>query len=134
VSALVHELALMRDSTGGRGRFHHVAYWYGAPQHLLDIADIFAEREVRMESGPAKHGTTQAYFMYCFEPGGNRVELFGDTGYLIFDPAWKTVVWDVANEVDLEKSSIWFGGQLAKTFYRYATPVVPGHSLEEIGK
>jgi catechol 2,3-dioxygenase len=134
VSALVHELAIMRDSTGSRGRFHHVAYWYGEPHHLLDIADIFAERDVVVESGPAKHGATQAYFMYCFEPGGNRVELFGDTGYLIFDPDWQTVVWDVANEVELEKSSIWFGGQLAKTFYRYGTPVVPGHSLAEIGR
>lgn len=134
VSALVHELALMYDMTGAHGRFHHVAYWYGEPHHLMDIADIFAERDVRIESGPAKHGTTQAYFMYVFEPGGNRVELFGDTGYLIFDPAWKTIVWDVANEVDLEKSSIWYGGHLAKTFYRYATPVVPGHSLEEIGR
>ncbi len=134
VSALVHELALMRDATGSRGRFHHVAYWYGAPQHLLDIADIFAERDVRVEAGPAKHGTTQAYFLYVFEPGGNRIELFGDTGYLIFDPDWQTVVWDVANEVDLEKSSIWFGGQLPKSFYRYGTPVAPGHSLEEIGR
>jgi len=134
VSALVHELALMRDSSGSQGRFHHVAYWYGNPSHLLDIADIFSERDIRIETGPAKHGTTQAYFLYCFEPGGNRVELFGDTGYLIFDPAWKTVVWNVANEIDLEKSSIWFGSQLAKTFYRYATPVVPGHSLEEIGR
>lgn len=134
VSALVHELALMRDSSGAQGRFHHVAYWYGNPQHLLDIADIFSERDIRIESGPAKHGTTQAYFLYCFEPGGNRIELFGDTGYLIFDPDWKTVVWNVANEIDLEKSSIWFGGQLAKSFYRYGTPVVPGHSLEEIGR
>ena len=58
--------------------------------------------------------------------GGNRIELFGDTGYLIFDPDWKTVVWNVANEIDLEKSSIWFGSQLAKSFYRYGTPVVPG--------
>jgi catechol 2,3 dioxygenase len=134
VSALVHELALMRDATGSRGRFHHVAYWYGAPQHLLDIADIFSEYDVRIEGGPAKHGTTQAYFLYCFEPGGNRVELFGDAGYLIFDPDWQTVVWDVANEVDLEKSSIWFGGQLPRSFYRYGTPVAPGHSLEEIGR
>jgi catechol 2,3-dioxygenase len=134
VSALVHELALMRDATGSRGRFHHVAYWYGVPQHLLDIADIFSEYDVRIEAGPAKHGTTQAYFLYCFEPGGNRIELFGDTGYLIFDPDWQTVVWDVANEVDLEKSSIWYGGQLPKTFYRYGTPVVPGHSLAEIGR
>ena len=134
VSALVHEIALMRDASGARGRFHHVAYWYGAPQHLLDIADIFAERDVRIEGGPAKHGTSQAYFLYCFEPGGNRVELFGDTGYLIFDPDWQTVVWNVANEVDLEKSSIWFGGQLPKSFYRYGTPIAPGHSLAEIGR
>ncbi|HEX9074141.1 MAG TPA: catechol 2,3-dioxygenase [Anaerolineae bacterium] len=134
VSALVHEIALMRDASGSRGRFHHVAYWYGEPHHLLDIADILSERDVRIETGPAKHGTSQAYFLYCFEPGGNRVELFGDTGYLIFDPDWKTVVWNVANEVDLEKSSIWFGGQLAKSFYRYGTPVVPGCSLEEIGR
>ncbi|MCL4295399.1 MAG: VOC family protein [Anaerolineae bacterium] len=134
VSALVHELALMRDATGSHGRFHHVAYWYGVPQHLLDIADIFSEYDVRIEAGPGKHGTTQAYFLYCFEPGGNRIELFGDTGYLIFDPDWQTVVWDVANEVDLEKSSIWYGGQLPKTFYRYGTPVVPGHSLAEIGR
>ncbi|MBI4786078.1 MAG: catechol 2,3-dioxygenase [Chloroflexi bacterium] len=134
VSALVHEIALMRDATGSRGRFHHVAFWYGAPQHLLDIADIFSERDVQIEGGPAKHGTTQAYFLYCFEPGGNRVELFGDTGYLIFDPAWKTVVWNVANEVDLEKSTIWFGGQLPKSFYRYGTPVAPGHGLAEISK
>jgi catechol 2,3-dioxygenase len=134
VSALVHEIAMMRDATGSRGRFHHVAYWYGAPQHLLDIADLLAESDIRMEAGPAKHGATQAYFLYCFEPGGNRVELFGDTGYLIFDPDWQTVVWDVANEVDLEKSSIWFGGQLARSFYRYGTPVVAGHSLEEIGR
>jgi catechol 2,3-dioxygenase len=134
VSPLVHEIAMMRDAAGGHSRFHHVAFWYGAPQHLLDIADIFSERDVRIEGGPAKHGTSQAYFLYVFEPGGNRIELFGDTGYLIFDPDWQTVVWDVANEVDLEKSSIWFGGQLPKSFYRYGTPVMPGHSLEEIGR
>jgi len=133
VSALVHELALMYDGSGAHGRFHHIAYWYGNPSNLLDIADIFSERDIRIETGPAKHGTTQAYFLYCFEPGGNRVELFGDTGYLIFDPAWKPVVWNVENAIDLEKSSIWFGGHLAKSFYGYATPVVPGHSLEEIG-
>ncbi|HEY3474773.1 MAG TPA: hypothetical protein VGK56_09200 [Anaerolineales bacterium] len=48
-------------------------------------------------------------------------------------PDGKTVVWNVANEIDLGKSSIWSGGQLAKSSYRYGTPVVPGHSLEDIG-
>lgn len=132
VNAMVHDIAIMRDATGSRGRLHHIAYWYGAQQHLLDIADIFSERDVRIEAGPAKHGVTQGYFLYCLEPGGNRVELFGDTGYLIFDPDWQTVVWNVANEVDLEKSSIWFGSQLPKTFYRYGTPIVPGASLEDL--
>lgn len=131
VTALVHELALMRDAQRAGNRFHHVAYWYGAPQHLLDIADIFSERDIIMETGPAKHGTTQAYFLYVFEPGGNRVELFGDTGYLIFDPDWQTVVWNVANEVDLIKSSIWFGGSLAKSFYNYGTPAVAGAELAD---
>jgi catechol 2,3 dioxygenase len=129
VSALVHEIALMRDGLGVGNRFHHVAYWYGAPQHLLDIADIFSERDIQIEAGPAKHGTTQAYFLYAFEPGGNRVELFGDTGYLIFDPDWQAVTWNVANEADLAKSSIWFGGGLPPSFYRYATPAVPEAEL-----
>ncbi|MDQ7830030.1 MAG: catechol 2,3-dioxygenase [Armatimonadota bacterium] len=125
VSPLVHEIAVMRDAAGQRGRFHHVAFWYGYPQHLLDAADVFNDYGVRIEAGPGKHGTTQAYFLYAFEPGGTRVELFGDTGYLIFDPTWRTVVWDVATESDLEKSSIWFGGRLPETFYTYGTPSGP---------
>ncbi len=122
MSPLVHEVAVMRDATGAAGRFHHLAYWYGCPQHLIDAADVCADYGIRIEAGPGKHGTTQGMFMYVFEPGGNRVELFGDTGYLIFDPTWKTVVWDVANEADLERSSIWFGGRLPETFYTYGTP------------
>ena len=126
VSPLVHEIAFMKDATGAGCRLHHVAFWYGFPQHLFDAAELCSEYGVRIEAGPGKHGTTQAYFMYLFEPGGNRVELFGDTGYLIFDPEWKTVVWDVSNETALEKSSIWFGAPLPPTFYTYGTPPVQG--------
>jgi catechol 2,3-dioxygenase len=122
VSPMVHEIAIMRDATGAPGRFHHLTYWYGYPQHLIDAADVCAENGITIEAGPGKHGTTQGMFLYVFEPGGTRVELFGDSGYLIFDPEWKTVVWDVANESDLEKSSIWFGGRLPETFYTYGTP------------
>lgn len=123
VTNLVHDIALMRDASGAAGRFHHVAFWYGYPQHLMDIAEIFRECDITIEAGPAKHGTTQAYFLYCFEPGGNRVELFGDTGYLIFDPTWKPVIWQ---ERDLAVSSIWFGGKLPESFYRYGTPKLEG--------
>ena len=90
-TALAHDVALMQDATGSRGRLHHVCYWYGYPQHLMDIADLFAENNIKIEAGPGKHGISQAHFLYCIEPGGNRIELFGDAGYLIFDPAWKPI-------------------------------------------
>ena len=121
VSILAHEVALMRDMTGSRGRFHHVAFWYGIPQHLSDAAEILAEAGVQIEAGPGKHGITQALFMYVFEPGGNRVELFGDSGYLILDPDWKTVTWE---EKDLELGVVVYGSKLPDTYFTYGTPVV----------
>lgn len=123
VSPLVHEVANMADqsgqSAGGNGRLHHLAFWYGYPQHLDDISDIFTERGIEIEAGPGKHGVSQAKFLYVFEPGGNRIELFGDAGYLIFDPAWKPVTW---TEESLDKSIIWFGSPLPAEYFLYGTP------------
>ena len=121
VSATVHEIAYMGDRTGSRGRLHHICYWYGYPQHLADISDVFTENGIQIEAGPGKHGISQAYFMYVFEPGGNRIELFGDAGYLIFDPAWKPVTW---REKDLDKGIIWFGSPLPAEYFLYGTPQV----------
>ncbi|WP_411502382.1 catechol 2,3-dioxygenase [Brevibacillus centrosporus] len=121
VSPLVHELAFMGDQLGGRGRLHHLCYWYGYPQHLSDIADIFTENGIKIEAGPGKHGVSQAYFLYVVEPGGNRVELFGDAGYLIFDPAWQPITW---KEEQLEKGIIWYGSPLPAEFFMYGTPVI----------
>src|SRR5262249_47822007 len=110
VSPLVHEIALLGDSIGRGNRLHHVAFWYGVPQHLLDIADVFSERDIRIEAGPAQHGIAQSYFLYAFEPGGNRIELYGNSGYLIFDPDWQAVTWNMANEIERMKAVVWFGG------------------------
>ncbi len=129
VSPLVHEIAIMGDALGRGNRFHHVAYWYGVPQHLIDIADVFSERDITIEAGPGKHSVSQASFLYAFEPGGNRIELFGDTGYLIFDPAWQLVIWNQSTEVDGIKAGVWFGGGLPDSFVCYATPPVPGAEL-----
>ncbi|OCS90629.1 catechol 2,3-dioxygenase [Caryophanon latum] len=119
VSPLVHEVAFMRDNTGNEGRFHHIAFWYGYPQHLMDIADLFVENNITIEAGPGKHGVSQAYFMYVLEPGGNRVELFGDSGYLIFDPEWKPIKW---TEPELKEAIIWYGSPLPDTYFIYGTP------------
>lgn len=121
VSPLVHEVAVMGDRTGNKGRLHHIAYWYGYPQHLSDIADILTEQGIQIEAGPGKHGVSQAMFMYVFEPGGNRVELFGDAGYLIFDPDWKPITW---TQETLDKGIIWFGSPLPGEYFLYGTPDV----------
>jgi catechol 2,3-dioxygenase len=128
VNALVHDIAYLRDQTGSKGRLHHICYWYGYPQHLMDISEIFSENGVVIEAGPGKHGVSQAHFLYVFEPGGNRVELFGDTGYLILDPSWKPVTW---SGKALEKSIIWFGSPLPTEYFLYGTPNVAGVQEEE---
>lgn len=123
VSPLVHEIATMGDqsgqSAGGNGRLHHVAFWYGYPQHLDDISDVFTENGIEIEAGPGKHGVSQAKFLYAFEPGGNRIEFFGDAGYLIFDPAWKPLTW---TEENIDRSIIWYGAPLPTEYFMYGTP------------
>ncbi len=122
VSPLVHEIAMTKDQSGPGNRLHHLAFWYGNQGQMLDIADLFAEYGIHVEAGPAKHGISQGYFMYLYEPGGNRIELFGDTGYLIFDPDWKTVTWTEENF--WTDGGVWYGGDLPQDFFVYGTPIV----------
>src|SRR5699024_9042242 len=122
VSPLVHELAFMGDqstSEQGIGKMHHVAFWYGLPQHLNDLSEILTEHNIPIEAGPLKHGVSQAMCMYVFEPGGNRIELFGDSGYLIFDPDWKPVTW---TEDQVEEAIIFYGAPLPDSYFKYGTP------------
>lgn len=123
VTQLVHDVALMRDPVGARGRLHHVAFWYGIPQHLMDLAELCVQSGITIEAGPGKHGITQGLFLYVIEPGGNRIELFGDSGYMIFDPTWTPVRW-TADQI--AKGIIWIGSDLPKEFFLYGTPVVEG--------
>lgn len=122
VSPLVHEVAFTKDQAGPGNRLHHLAFWYGNQGQMLDLADILMEYDVRIEAGPAKHGVSQAYFMYVYEPGGNRIELFGDSGYLIFDPEWKTLTWTEENFFN--GGGVWFGSELPQDFFVYGTPIV----------
>lgn len=123
VSPLVHEIANLGDQSGqsanGSGRLHHLAFWYGYPQHLDDLADLCVENGIEIEAGPGKHGISQAKFLYVLEPGGNRIELFGDAGYLIFDPDWKPVTW---TEENVDKAVIWYGSPLPTEYFLYGTP------------
>ena len=131
VTPLVHELAFMQDPTPHKGRLHHLCYWWGSPQHLADLADIFREHDIPIEAGPGKHGITQALYMYVFEPGGNRVELFGDSGYLILDPDWQPVLW---RDEQIADGIFWYGGSLPEEFFLYGTPVAKTDEQAEQGE
>jgi hypothetical protein len=98
-------------------------YWYGIPQHVSDAAEILCENDITIEAGPGKHGIAQTLFLYVFEPGGNRVELYGDSGYMIFDPAWKTVTW---REENMKQGTVLYGGGLPAEFFSYGTPPLEG--------
>ena len=61
VSSITHEIAMLRDGAGGN-RLHHVAFWYGIPQHLMDIADVFSDRDIKIEAGQLNMAYHKPYF------------------------------------------------------------------------
>ncbi len=129
VTSLMHDIAYMRDFTGTRGRLHHVAYWVDNREDVLRTADILLENNIFLEAGPAKHNISQAFFIYSYEPGGNRIEIYSG-GYLIFAPDWEPITW---NKIERGKGVHW-GGTLPESFRTYGTPVIeaPAVHTEEI--
>ncbi|HEV1999906.1 MAG TPA: VOC family protein, partial [Xanthobacteraceae bacterium] len=87
-----YDLAIARDHTGARGRFHHVTYAVDSREEVLRAADIFLEHGVFIETGPHKHAIQQTFFLYVYEPGGNRFEIANAGARLILAPDWKPVV------------------------------------------
>lgn len=120
----VNEMVFTIDdgtSEQGLARLHHFAYLYGNTQNLYDAAELLTENGLEIEAGPLKHGITQSTSLYVFEPGGNRVELYGEPGYLIFDPEWKPIKW---TEEEVEKAIIFYGSPLPHSFFAKGTPPV----------
>lgn len=114
-----YDIAFTKDHKGARGRFHHLTYFMDSREDVLRAADILVERGIFIETGPHKHSIGQTFFLYFYEPGGNRFEI-GAGGYLILDPDWKPVVWSKAERM---KGQAW-GLQTVSTFHTYGTPPV----------
>jgi catechol 2,3-dioxygenase len=115
-----YDLTYTRDATGTRGRLHHIAYFADTREDVLRAADIFLEHGIAIESGPHKHAIQQTFFLYTYEPGGNRVEVCAG-GFLIFDPEHEPVVWTQAERA---KGQAW-GMQTVPSFHVKGTPPVP---------
>ena len=71
---------------------------------MLRAADICLEDGVTIETGPHKHAIQQTFFLYVFEPGGNRVEVANAGARLILAPDWKPIVW---SEEERKKGQAW---------------------------
>jgi len=115
-----YDVAIARDHTGARGRFHHFTYALDSREEILRAADIYLENGVFIETGPHKHAIQQTFFLYAYEPGGNRVEIANAGARLILAPDWKTIVW---TETERKKGQAW-GLKTVDTFHTYGTPPV----------
>ena len=115
-----YDIAYTEDHTGTAGRFHHLTYAVDQREDVLRAADIFLENGVHIEAGPHKHAVQGTFFLYVYEPAGNRVEVANAGARLILAPDWDPVVW---TESDRKKGQAW-GLKTIESFHTHGTPSV----------
>ena len=115
-----HDFSYVLDDTGSRGRFHHLTYTVDSREEVLRAADIFLENGIFIESGPHKHAIQQTFFLWVYEPGGNRVEVDSAGARLVLAPDWKPIRW---TEADRRKGQAW-GLKTVETLHYYGTPPI----------
>jgi catechol 2,3-dioxygenase len=119
VTTAAHELIYTADHHKANGRLHHVAYWVDTREECLRAADIFLDNEIFIEAAPSKHGVAQGFFLYGYEPGGNRIEVTTG-GYMVYDPDQPVVTW---TEAERALGQAW-RVKTVETFHTYGTPPV----------
>ncbi len=119
LSIAAHELIYVADAYGARGRLHHLAFWVDTREECLRAADIFVDNGIPIEAAPSKHAIAQGFFLYAFEPGGNRVEVTTG-GYFVYDPDFEPTIWTRAERA---RGQFW-GVHTIESFHTYGTPPV----------
>ncbi|WP_419307527.1 VOC family protein [Chromohalobacter israelensis] len=115
-----YDLACTEEHGRGQGRLHHVTYATDQREDILRAADIFLQNGVHIETGPHKHAVQGTFFLYVWEPAGNRVELANAGARLILAPDWEPIVW---TEAERKKGQAW-GMKTIETFHTHGTPPV----------
>jgi len=119
VNSKSYDLAVTQDQHLIPGRLHHLTYAVNSREEVLLAADICLENGIQIETGPHKHAIQQTFFLYVFEPGGNRIEIANPTARLLLDPDYETIVW---NEEDRKKGQAW-GLETVKSFHAKGSPM-----------
>ena len=110
--AWIHRKQTTHDVAVGAGAqplIHHTALYVPETKDVLRIADAVAGAglQSQLEFGPGRHGATNAFFLYLFDPDGNRLEIYsGD--YLIPDPDFEPIRW-TREEFERTGRLVWGG-------------------------
>lgn len=118
-----YDLVYTHDEKGAKGRLHHLAFRVETNEGIWRAADIFNDHGVYIEFAPSKHAINQTYFVYVYEPGGNRIEICSG-GYSVFAPDWEPITW---TEQERKRGQAW-GNATVSSFHTYGTPVVHSRS------
>ncbi|SHF80026.1 catechol 2,3-dioxygenase [Jatrophihabitans endophyticus] len=115
-----YDAVYTRDRTGTAGRLHHLAFAADGRPDILRAADLALDQGIFIETGPHKHAIQQTFFLYVYEPGGNRIELCHAGARLVLAPDWSPVDW---TEAERRKGQAW-GLQTIESFHTHGTPPV----------
>jgi catechol 2,3-dioxygenase len=124
-----YDFAYTKEAHGVKGRFHHLTYALDSREDILKAADIFLENGVFIETGPHKHAVQQTFFLYVYEPGGNRVEVANAGARLVLAPDWKPITW---TEEERKKGQAW-GLKTIESFHTHGTPPLPDEPASSEG-
>ncbi|MGV9675751.1 VOC family protein [Nocardia sp. NPDC003482] len=113
-----YDLVYTRDNLGLAGRLHHIAFAADSRADILRACDVALDQGVFIETGPHKHAIQQTFFLYVYEPGGNRIELCNPGARLILAPDWQRVDW---TEAERAKGQAW-GLRTIESFHTHGTP------------
>jgi catechol 2,3-dioxygenase len=123
----VHDIAVM---TGAGPAAHHVGFSLGDPLSIIKACDLLAGAgyAASLERGPARHGISNALFVYVRDPDGNRFELYtGD--YLTGNTAAEPIRWHLNNPV---RQTLW-GAPPPRRWFEESMPVeeFDGHAMKK---
>lgn len=118
ITSKSYDLVYTADALGAHNRLHHLAFRMDNREDVLRAADLYTENGIKIENGPGKHPIGQTFFLYAYEPGGNRIEVCAG-GYLILAPDWQPVRWTQAERA---RGQAW-GAPTVSTFHTYGTPM-----------
>ena len=120
----VHDIAF----TNGRGpRLHHFAYWVPSAMNVIHLCDVMATTGylANMERGPGRHGISNAFFLYCRDPDGHRIEIYA-SDYQTVDPDLEPIRWSIS---DPRRQTLW-GTPAPRSWFEEGS-IYPGVDVRE---